>query len=880
MAQCRQKLGKPDEAAPLYERFIKEHPESTLDVEARFCLGECYTAASNWILARRTFQDLLDKHVDSPSDRIAEAAYQLGHTWQMPKPASDEDLNLGTAALEKFIERFPKHKLASQAQLEIAEGLIERGRFDDAAERLKRFLADERYQDSEQIPDARILLGQSYQSQKKFAEALAAWREYLVKHPAHKEWSAVQIKIIDTEYLAAKEKLDAKQFDAANKLFGEFLAKYPLDECNPGILLLMTRKLCAESKWDDAIAAWRKVVSKYPQSDAASLAQYSIAEAMAKKLGKFEEALEEYRKVTWGASESNAQQAIARLTVPAITVATERVFRSNETPKLKLSTRNIESVMVRIYKIDMETYFRKMHLAWGVEALDITLIDPDRTFEFKVPKYAKYQEFENEVEVPLPGDARAGATAVTVSSKTLEATTLVLQSDLDVIVKSSRDEVFLFAENMRTGKPWGGAKLLISNGKQVFAEENTGKDGVFQKSYKELGDAASLRVFAVADGHIASNAVGLQGVKAAAGLADKGFIYTDRPAYRAGQPVHIRGCLRRAAGDAYTIEAGKKFTLEIFDGRNRLLRREQVALGDFGSFPRTIRSPRRVSPGKYRIALHDETGQNYVGEFLVLEYQLEPVQLTVDSPRRVYYRGEEIEGTIRAAYSYARRCRAAKSITSWPKAAITPRRPTPRAKSISNSPPAISTKRKCFRSPSNCRSASSKCRAISSWQCRDFRSASKCRGRSISPMKRSKLRSAPPTPKASRSVRSSRSRCSSGPPSRTRWANGWWPSIRWKRRPTAWGANRLNWKREAPTSLRVEGTDRFKNPISGQAIVQISDDKDTCRLRILADKQHYKAGDTAKVQLHWRECAGTLPGHLPRSESARLQTRRSQDRGK
>ena len=56
--------------------------------------------------------------------------------------------------------------------------------------------------------------------------------------------------------------------------------------------------------------------------------------------------------------------------------------------------------------------------------------------------------------------------AVTVSSKTLEATTLVIQSDLDVIVKSSRDEVFVFAENMLTGKPWPGARLLVSNGRR------------------------------------------------------------------------------------------------------------------------------------------------------------------------------------------------------------------------------------------------------------------------------------------------------------------------------------------------------------------------------------------------------------------------------
>ena len=70
--------------------------------------------------------------------------------------------------------------------------------------------------------------------QKKFPEALAAWREYLAKHPAHKAWSAVQRQIIDTEYLMAGEKLAAKQYDAANKLFDEFLAKYPLDARNPG----------------------------------------------------------------------------------------------------------------------------------------------------------------------------------------------------------------------------------------------------------------------------------------------------------------------------------------------------------------------------------------------------------------------------------------------------------------------------------------------------------------------------------------------------------------------------------------------------------------------------------------------------------------------
>ena len=241
--------------------------------------------------------------------------------------------------------------------------------------------------------------------QKKYPEAIAAWREYLAKHPADKEWSSVQREIIDTEYLMAVEKFDAKQFDAANKLFAQFMVKYPLDGRVPGILLSMNSKAIAGGRWDEAIAAWRQIVSKYPGSPEASLAQFSIAAALECNLGKPEEAIDEYRKTTWGPSAGPAEQAIARLTAKSMTVATERVFRSDETPKLKLVTRNVESVTVRAYHVDLETYFRKMHVATGVEGLDIALIDPDVTFEFKVPRYAKHQHLESRIEVPLPGGA-------------------------------------------------------------------------------------------------------------------------------------------------------------------------------------------------------------------------------------------------------------------------------------------------------------------------------------------------------------------------------------------------------------------------------------------------------------------------------------------
>ena len=79
-----------------------------------------------------------------------------------------------------------------------------------------------------------------------------------------------------------------------------------------------------------------------------------------------------------------------------------------------------------------------------------------------------------------------------------------------------------------------------------------------------------------------------------------------------------------------------------------------MTLGEFGSFHAHFVLPAACPQGDYRVLVHDDAGQNYQGGFLVREYQLEPVRLAVDTPRRVYYRGEEIEGTIRATFYYGR----------------------------------------------------------------------------------------------------------------------------------------------------------------------------------------------------------------------------------
>ncbi len=229
---------------------------------------------------------------------------------------------------------------------------------------------------------------------------------------------------------------------------------------------------------------------------------------------------------------------------------------------------------------------------------------------------------------------------------------MAVQSDLDVIVKSSRDEVFVYAQNMRTGKPWPGARLLLSNGNKVFAEAKTADDGVFQESFDELQSTEDVRVFAVADQHTASNVIGLQGLGVAQGLANKGYLYTDRPVYRPGQTVNVRGIVRRVANDTYQIDEGKEFQLTVFDTRNRTIWQDDVKLNRFGSFHSTFLVPPDGSQGSYRIQISDNDQQQYQGSFAVQQFKLENIQLMIDTERSIFYRGEKISGSITARYYY------------------------------------------------------------------------------------------------------------------------------------------------------------------------------------------------------------------------------------
>ena len=112
----------------------------------------------------------------------------------------------------------------------------------------------------------------------------------------------------------------------------------------------------------------------------------------------------------------------------------------------------------------------------------------------------------------------AGVYAVNISEEDLEATTLVIRSDIDAIIKTSKKEVLVFAEDMLKGEPAPKAKVLVSDGAKVIYEGETGDDGVFQRKLDELKTAGQVSVFVVKDESVASNLLDISELNLSRGL--------------------------------------------------------------------------------------------------------------------------------------------------------------------------------------------------------------------------------------------------------------------------------------------------------------------------------------------------------------------------
>jgi alpha-2-macroglobulin len=716
-----------------FQAYLKEYPKGADRLEARYELGVSQRAAGQVLPARLTWTDLardLEDPKSRPTKEIdevrAKALFAIPLTYGIPGPPEDTSLNLGVAALRRFLAAYPAHTKAVTAAFQIGVASLNRGKSEEALEAFSRFLKEEgfRVETDEAKRDyaslamtATFRVGLVLQGQKKFDEAIAAWKGYLAKYPNGPQSADAQRAILDTQLLIAAEHLLGEHYAEARTAWQTFITQNPLDARVPGVLYQVGESFQTEKQFNRAIAAWEPLLSKFPASEPAAHAQFDIAAIYETEKGDPETAIERFKKVAVEPWRAQARQRISVMESRALTVVTPRAFRSGETPHLVVTTRNLEKLTFSAYKLNAEAYFRKKHALQNVESLDIGLVAPDAEWTASVPGYARYKPVETNYDlakIQVPGVYVVKVT----DEKHLQATTLVVGSDLDAVVKTSRDQILVFAQDMKTGKGRPGARVLVAQGDEVILEAKTGADGVLLKTWEKprgapsmprdplaptrasttapedrgapsrpqvpppppcgpadeppavnaaqavavqqpepQGDASPLAVgsgltYLVIDGpHVAGSGLGVPNM-VAQGLSPRAYIYTDRPAYRPGQQVSLRGIVREVADSQYANVPKAVYKLEVTDSRGRQIVSRPVTLSEFGTFHEQLPLDGAAPVGSYKVRLYQPGKSDFAGAFEVQSYQLQKIDLAFDLKKTVFFRGQTVEGDLVARYQY------------------------------------------------------------------------------------------------------------------------------------------------------------------------------------------------------------------------------------
>ena len=227
-------------------------------------------------------------------------------TYGMPQPPDDTSLNLGVAALRRFLAYAPDHPWAVKAAYEIGAAYLARGKSQEALEAFGAFLKEEGFRAetdeakrdlAERMMTATFQVGQILQGQEKFAEAIAAWKGYLARFPNGPQSADAQRAILDTQLLIAADHLRREQYAEARAAWQAFVAENPLDGRVPQVLFAIGESFQTEKKFDEAIAAWEPLLSKFPGASPPRTPSSRSPRSTRPRRGTPAAAIERFRKV-------------------------------------------------------------------------------------------------------------------------------------------------------------------------------------------------------------------------------------------------------------------------------------------------------------------------------------------------------------------------------------------------------------------------------------------------------------------------------------------------------------------------------------------------------------------------------------------------------
>ena len=245
----------------------------------------------------------------------------------------------------------------------------------------------------------------------------------------------------------------------------------------------------------------------------------------------------------------------------------------------------------------------------------------------------------------------AGMYAFRLSCENKDTIHQINVTRLGVITKSDHEKILIFVQDHKTGEPLPGVKLqLIDHNNKKTYYATSGSNGLKTVFFDELEGykpGNSLQVLAEKGKDVASS----YAYYYARSGEFKGYIYTDRPIYRPGQKVYIKGILRSYKDGVYSFDRGWKVKLTIRDPRGKEIKKAEMKTDQFGNISTDLVLKDKPPLGVYYITVDSGKG-SATGSFKVEEYRKPEFEIIVKPGKDFYVQGDKVSAEIEAKYYF------------------------------------------------------------------------------------------------------------------------------------------------------------------------------------------------------------------------------------
>lgn len=328
----------------------------------------------------------------------------------------------------------------------------------------------------------------------------------------------------------------------------------------------------------------------------------------------------------------------------------QRVFTPSEQPEINLSGVMTTDIYVSVYRLDAKRDRAQVMSAAGRPLL-AERVAKERGAAFETHFTADLDQdgdFNGQVHLPEL-DPGLYVVRANVEGGKLVRQGWFLVTDLAMVTRRTSHEIVAYAQDFSSGRPVPGVVLefCAEDGDRVVKRATTGSDGTFR--WNEPGSRALTLVAR----HKTSYAYS----RLSAGYSGEGapacrvYLYTDRPIYRPGHDVHIRGMARRDQDRKYTIPAGQTVRIRVEDTQGAAVAQKTATVSEFGGFETTVTLPLHGPLGDYSVVV-DLFGTSTRASFKVAEYRKPEFKVELTPAKAHYISGERVRVKVDARYFF------------------------------------------------------------------------------------------------------------------------------------------------------------------------------------------------------------------------------------